>query len=57
VGNREFSKNTEQDLVLLPSSYWRLFLNPMLEKVLLSKMLAKKRTVESEDSKIVMTVS
>lgn len=57
MGNREFSKNTGKDLVLLPSSYWRLFLNPMLEKVLLSKMLAKKRTVESEDSKIVMTVS
>lgn len=57
VNNRELSKDTEQDLVLAPAAYWRLFLNPKLEKVLLCKMLAKKRTVKSEDTKIVITVT
>jgi hypothetical protein len=57
VNNREMSKDTEQDLVLAPASYWRLFLKPSLEKVLLCKMLAKNRTVKSEDTKIVVTVT
>jgi hypothetical protein len=55
VNNREVSKDTEQDLVLAPASYWRLFLKPNLEKVLLRKMMAKKITLKSEDIKIVVT--
>lgn len=57
VNNRELSTDTEQDLVLVPASYWRLSLNPKLEKVLLSKVLAKKRNIKSEDTKVVMEVT
>ncbi|KAG4427670.1 hypothetical protein IFR05_016847 [Cadophora sp. M221] len=56
VNNREVSKETEQDLVLAPASYWRLFLESNLEKVLLRKMRVKNKTVKSEDTKIVVTV-
>lgn len=31
IHNRVQSKNTELDLVLVPTSYWRLFLKPKLE--------------------------
>ena len=55
VNNREVSKETEPDLVLVPASYWRLFLKLNLEKVLLRKMLAKNKTVKCEDTKIVVT--
>jgi hypothetical protein len=55
VNNREVSKETEPDLVLAPASYWRLFLQLNLEKVLLRKMLAKNKTVKCEDTKIVVT--
>lgn len=51
------SKNTELDLVLVPASYWRLFLQPKLEQVCLSKMRAKKRTVESDDTKVILKVT
>jgi hypothetical protein len=57
VNNREVSKDTEQDLVLAPASYWRLFLKLNLEKVLLRKMLANNRTVKCEDTKVVVTVT
>jgi hypothetical protein len=57
VNNREVSKDTEQDLVLAPASYWRLFLKLNLEKVLLRKMVAKNRTVKCEDTKIVVTIT
>ncbi|KAH6667356.1 hypothetical protein B0J14DRAFT_435731, partial [Halenospora varia] len=33
IHNRVQSKNTELDLVLVPASYWRLFLKPKLEQV------------------------
>ena len=57
IHGRVQSKNTELDLVLVPASYWRLFLKSKLEQVCLSKMRAKKRTVESEDTKIVLKVA
>ncbi|KAF8846810.1 hypothetical protein BDZ45DRAFT_709909 [Acephala macrosclerotiorum] len=57
IHGRVQSKNTELDLVLVPASYWRLYLKPKLEQVCLSKMRAKKRTVESEDTKVVLKVT
>jgi hypothetical protein len=57
INNREVSKETEQDLVLAPASYSRLFLKSKLEEVVLRKIRAKKRDLKSEDTKIVMTVT
>jgi hypothetical protein len=51
VNNREVSKETEPDLVLIPASYWRLFLKLNLEKVLLLKTLAKS-TVEPSSARM-----
>lgn len=57
INNREISKDTEQYLVLEPTSYWRLFLQPKLGEVLQCKMMAKKKTIKSEDTKIVISVT
>ena len=38
VIGKVFSKDTEHDLVLAPSSYWHLFLQPSLEKFLRKKL-------------------
>lgn len=56
VNNREVSKDTEQDVVLAPASYWRLLLQPKLTK-LLDRKLAKNRPVKSEDTNIVISVT
>jgi hypothetical protein len=56
INNREVSKETEQDLVLVPASYWHLFLKSKLEEVVLCKIRTKKQDLKSEDTKIVITV-
>jgi hypothetical protein len=56
VNKREVSKDTEQDVVLVPASYWRLLLKPKLAK-LLDRKLAKNRPVKSEDTNIVISVN
>jgi hypothetical protein len=56
VNNRVTSTDTEQDVVLAPGSYWRLFLQPKLEKLLCRK-LAKNRPVKSEDTNVVVSVT
>jgi hypothetical protein len=43
-------------MVLAPASYWRLLLQPKLEK-LLDRKLAKNRPVKSEDTNIVISVN
>jgi hypothetical protein len=57
INNREVSKETEQDLVLAPALYWRLFLKSKLEEVVLCKIRSKKRDLQAEDTKIVITVT
>ncbi|KAM3066504.1 hypothetical protein ACMFMG_012002 [Clarireedia jacksonii] len=57
MNNREVSKETEPDLVLVPASYWQLFLESNLEKVLLRKTRTKNRSIKSEDTKVVLTVT
>ena len=54
IHGRMQSKNTELALVLVPASYGRLFLKPMLEQACLNKMRTKKKNVESEDTKVIL---
>jgi len=56
MNNRMLSRDTEQDVVLAPTSYWRLFLQLKLEK-LLCKKLAKNRPIKSEDINVVVSVT
>ena len=56
VNGKVVSKDTEQDLVLLPTAYWHLSLKPKLEK-LLRKKLARNRHVCCEETHVVVSVS
>ena len=56
VNNRVVSKDTEPDVVLAPGPYWRLILQPKLER-LLGKKLARNRPVKSEDTSVVASVT
>ena len=44
------SKDVEQDLVLASASYWRLFLQPKLDKLICREFLRNRR-VRSDDTK------
>ncbi|PYH40039.1 uncharacterized protein BP01DRAFT_268195, partial [Aspergillus saccharolyticus JOP 1030-1] len=48
LNNRIVAKDTEQDLVLAPKAYWRLFLKPKLLE-LIGRKFSRKR-VESDDT-------
>jgi hypothetical protein len=50
LNNRVVTKDTEQNLVLAPSSHWQLFLNPKLEK-LLCKKFPRNRRIDSDDTR------
>jgi hypothetical protein len=51
VNSRAISKDTEQDLVLAPSSYWHIVLKPKLEQ-LLERKLAPNRRVYCDDTDV-----
>lgn len=55
LNNKPVRKNTEQDLVLAPRYYWRLFLEPKLNELLGKKFHQK--TVELDDTTIVISVN
>ncbi|KAI2737610.1 hypothetical protein DTO013F2_9754 [Penicillium roqueforti] len=55
LNNKPVRKNTEQDLVLAPRYYWRLFLEPKLNELLGKKFHQK--TVELDDTTIVVSVN
>lgn len=57
IHNRVQSINTETDLILELASYWHLYLKPKLDQVCLSKMRTKRRTIESEGTKVVLKVT
>jgi len=56
VNNRIISKDTEQDLVLVPSAYWHMLLKPKLEK-LLRKKVAQNRHIRCEDTSVIVLVT
>jgi hypothetical protein len=56
VNKREVLKDTEQDVVLAPASYWRLVLQPKLERLLCRK-LAKNRPFMFEETNVVISVT
>jgi hypothetical protein len=56
VNNKVVAKDTEQDLVLVPSAHWHLCLKPKVEK-LLSKKVAHNRHVEFDDTSVVVSVN
>jgi hypothetical protein len=56
VNNRVVAKDTEQDLVLVPSAHWYLCLKPKVEK-LLSKKVLHNRHVEFDDTSVVVSVN
>jgi hypothetical protein len=56
LNGKMISKDTEQDLVLAPASYWQLFLQPRLEKLLLKK-LPYNSCVRSDDTNLVVSVT
>lgn len=53
--NKTIRKNTEQNLVLAPRFYWRLFLEPKLKELVGKKFLQK--SVELDDTTIVVSVN
>jgi hypothetical protein len=56
VNNKVISKDTEQDIVLAPVVYWRMYLQPKVEK-LVAKKLSYGRRVEHDDTSVVASVT
>jgi hypothetical protein len=56
VNNRTLSKDTEQDVVLAPSAYWRLYLRAKVDK-LLSRKLPHGRHVKCDDTSVIASVN
>jgi len=56
VNSRAISKDTEQDLVLAPSSYWHIVLKSKLEQ-LLERKLAPNRRVCCDDTDVKVSVT
>ncbi|KAF1358619.1 hypothetical protein EJ07DRAFT_86450, partial [Lizonia empirigonia] len=56
VNNKVISKDTEQDIVLAPAVYWRMYLQPKVEK-LVDKKLSQGRQVEYDDTSVVASVN
>lgn len=49
------AKDTEQDLVLAPRFYWRLFLQPKLKELLVRKYPHRK--LESDDTSVIVSAT
>lgn len=56
INNKVVCKDTEQDVVLAPAVYWRLYLQPKVEK-LEARKLSQGRQVEYDDTSVVASVN
>jgi hypothetical protein len=56
LNSKVITKDTEQDLVLAPASYWRLVLQPKLEK-LLRRKTSQNKCARSDDTNVVVSVA
>jgi hypothetical protein len=56
VNNKVVSKDTEQNVVLAPDSFWNVILRPKLEK-LLRRKVPHNRCVRSDDANVVVSVT
>jgi hypothetical protein len=56
INNKALAKDTEQDIVLAPSAYWRLYLKDKVEK-LLGRKLPHGRHVKCDDTSVVASVN
>jgi hypothetical protein len=56
VNSKVISKDTEQDLVLEPITYWHMVLKPKLDK-LLRKKVAQNRLIRCDDTTVVASVT
>jgi hypothetical protein len=55
VNNRAITKDTEQDVVLAPAVYWRMYLQAKVEK-LVDKKLPRSSHIELDDIAVVVSV-
>lgn len=56
VNNKVVSKDTEQNVVLAPASFWNVILQTKLEK-LLRRKVPRNRCVRSDDANVVVSVT
>jgi hypothetical protein len=56
INNKGVSKDTEQDLVLVPGAFWRTALRPKLEK-LLHKKIPPNKSFKADDTNITVSVT
>jgi hypothetical protein len=56
VNNKVISRDTEQDLILVPTAYWHMLLKPKLEN-LPQRKVAQNRHIRCDDSNVVVSVT
>lgn len=56
MNNRAVARDTEQDILLAPASFWSMFLQPKLD-ALLSKKITSRKRIKPDDSDVVVSVN
>jgi hypothetical protein len=56
VNNKVICRDTEHDIVLVPTAYWHMFLKLKLD-ALLQKKLGQNRPVRCDDTNVVVSIN